>query len=99
MVHIAGIQECGGLQRAPEVLVLATHGVLQDTQGRVHHSPETGSSGGLDLGSRATVKSAHVAPGNRRARAAVAGGFRGCRTLTCPYPAFKAGRLQASSGA
>ena len=40
----------GRLQRAPEVLVLAPHRVLQDAQSWVHHGHETGLGGCLNLG-------------------------------------------------
>ena len=60
--------------------MLALHGpVLQDTQGRVNHGPETGRSACLDLGRCTTVIPAHTAAGNCRSRAAVASGLRGCR--------------------
>jgi len=54
----------GRLQRAPEVLVLAPHRVLQDTQRRVHQGPETGRGSRLNLGSAAAVHPAHVAATN-----------------------------------
>jgi len=40
----------GCLKSAPEVLVLAPHRVLQDAQSWVHHGPETGLGGCLNLG-------------------------------------------------
>jgi hypothetical protein len=44
--------------------MLALHGpVLQDTQGRVNHGPETGRSGCLDLGRCTTVIPVTLPPG------------------------------------